>query len=61
MNPISANDYMPVDQLRALQLKRLQELVAHVYAHVPLTRKRMDERNVRPEHIQTLAELTANV
>ncbi len=57
MNPISANDYMPVDQLRALQLKRLQELVAHVYAHVPLTRKRMDERNVRPEHIQTLADI----
>ncbi len=57
MNPISANDYMPIDQLRALQLKRLQELVAHVYAHVPLTRKRMDERGVRPEHIQTLADI----
>lgn len=48
---------MPLDQLRALQLQRLKELVSHVYAHVPLTRKRMDERGVRPEHIKTLKDI----
>ncbi len=48
---------MPIDQLQALQLQRLQDLVKHVYAHVPLTRKRMDERGVRPEHIKTLKDI----
>jgi phenylacetate-CoA ligase len=57
MNPISQPDFMPIDQLRALQLQRLQDLVKHVYAHVPLTRTRMDERGVRPEHIKTLKDI----
>ncbi len=57
MNPISQPDFMPSDQLRALQLQRLQDLVTHVYAHVPLTRTRMDERGVRPEHIKTLKDI----
>ena len=57
MNPISQPDFMPIDQLRALQLQRLQDLVTHVYAHVPLTRKRMDERGIRPEHIKTLKDI----
>ena len=48
---------MPIDQLKALQLQRLQDLVKHVYATVPLTRKRMDERGVRPEHIKTLKDI----
>ena len=48
---------MPIDPLQALQLQRLQDLVKHVYAHVPLTRKRMDERGVRPEHIKTLKDI----
>jgi phenylacetate-CoA ligase len=58
MHPISQPDYMPLDQLRALQLQRLQDLVSHVYSRVPLTRKRMDERGVRPEHIKALKDIT---
>jgi len=57
VHPVSAPDYMPVDQLRALQLHRLQGLVKRVYENVPLTRKRMDERGVRPEHIKTLKDI----
>ena len=57
MNPISQPDFMPIDPLRALQLQRLQDLVKHVYTHVPLTRTRMDERGVRPEHIKTLKDI----
>ncbi|MDR2849424.1 MAG: phenylacetate--CoA ligase [Verrucomicrobiota bacterium] len=57
VHPVSAPDYMPREQLRALQLHRLQGLVRRVYENVPLTRKRMDERGVRPEHIQTLQDI----
>ncbi|MDX9867736.1 MAG: phenylacetate--CoA ligase [Kiritimatiellia bacterium] len=57
VHPVSAPDYMPVEELRALQLHRLQGLVRRVYDHVPLTRARMEERGVRPEHIQTLRDI----
>ena len=57
VHPVSAPDYMPVEQLRALQLHRLQQLVQRCYEKVPLTRKRMDERGVRPEHIKTLKDI----
>lgn len=57
VHPVSAPDYMPRDQLRALQLHRLQRLVRRVYERVPLTRKRMDERGVRPEHIKALTDI----
>ena len=56
-HPASAADFMPVPELRALQLQKLQTLVKYVYERVPLTRKRMDERGVRPEHIKTLADI----
>lgn len=57
VHPVSAPDYMPLTQLRELQLHRLQGLVRRIYDSVPLTRKRMQERGVRPEHIQSLADI----
>ncbi|MDD2456241.1 MAG: phenylacetate--CoA ligase [Kiritimatiellae bacterium] len=57
VHPVSAPDYMPAEQMRALQLHRLQGLVKRVYANVPLIRKRMEERGVRPEHIKTLKDI----
>ena len=57
VHPVSAPDYMPVEQLRALQLHRLQATVKRVYENVPLTRRRMDERGVKPEHIKTLKDI----
>lgn len=54
---ISALDYMPLEQLRQLQLYRLQTLVARVYDHVKAYRSKMDEAGVRPEHIRTLADI----
>ncbi len=57
VHPISALDYMPVDELRALQLHRLKATVQRCYDRVPLTRKRMDEMGVKPEHIKTLADI----
>lgn len=57
VHPVSAPDYMPLEQMAALQLHRLQATVRRVYESVPLTRKRMDERGVRPEHIKTLKDI----
>ena len=45
-------DFMPVEQLRQLQLHRLQWTVKYAYERVPLFRKRCDEKGVRPEHIE---------
>lgn len=56
-HPVSAMDYAPVDKLRALQLHRLQRIVALGYERVPLYKQRMDERGLRPEHIQTLKDI----
>ena len=57
MHKISAVDFMPADELRALQLVRLQALARLCYDKVPLVRKRMDERGVKPEHIKTLKDI----
>ena len=57
VHPVSALDYMPVGDLRALQLHRLQRTVAYAYDRVALFRARCEERGVRPEHIRTLADI----
>lgn len=45
------------EEIEAIQLTRLKETVARVYARVPAYRKKMDEVGVKPEHIQTLEDL----
>jgi phenylacetate-CoA ligase len=55
--PVSAPDFLPVPQLRDLQLQRLQATVQRAYDHVALFRKRMDERGLTPRDIQTLADI----
>jgi len=57
LNPVSAMDYLPREQLRTLQLHRLKSLVEHTYANVELFRRRMDERGLRPAHIQRLEDI----
>ena len=56
-HPVSAPDYLPVKQLRELQLHRLRAMVDRAYANVALIRQRMDERGVRPEHVKTLKDI----
>jgi phenylacetate-CoA ligase len=53
-HPVSAPDFLPKEQLQALQLHRLQAIVQRAYDHVPLFRQRMNERKIKPEHVQTL-------
>ena len=57
MNSISTNDYLPVEDLRNLQLAKLQKLVAYEYDRVKLFRARCDESGVKPRDIVTLKDI----
>ncbi len=57
MNPVSAPDFMPIPELRALQLQKLQKLIPYEYEHVALFRKSCDEKGVKPRDLVTLKDL----
>jgi len=57
-HPASAPDYLPVHQLRALQFQRLKAVVHRAYENVPLYRKRMEEKSVKPEDVRSLKDLS---
>ena len=46
-----------VDELRALQLKRLKATLSHAYANSPVYRKKFDAAGVHPEDCRTLEDL----
>ena len=48
---------MPREELDALQLERLQKLVAYVYECIPFYRESFDEAGVKPEDIKSLDDL----
>jgi phenylacetate-CoA ligase len=48
---------LPKDQLRALQLARLQRLVARAWHHSPFHRRLYERAGVRPEQIRTLDDI----
>jgi len=56
-HPLSAPDFLPLLQLRALQLQRLRFIVQRAYDGVALFHKRMEERGVTPQDIQSLDDL----
>ena len=45
------------EEMRALQLQRLQQTVRYVYERVPLYRERLDAMKVRPEDIRSLDDV----
>ena len=47
----------PVDEIRALQLKRLKWSVRHAYDNVPMYRERFDAAGVHPDDIRELSDL----
>lgn len=57
INPISKPDFTPIPELRAMQLRKLQELIPYEYERVPLFRRRCDEKGVKPRDLVTLADL----
>ncbi|MCR5563727.1 MAG: phenylacetate--CoA ligase [Desulfovibrio sp.] len=48
---------LPRDELESLQLRRLQNVCARVYANVPFYRKRFDEVGIKPDDIHSLDDL----
>lgn len=56
-HPASAPDFLPLPQLRELQLQRLQFIVKRAYERVPLFQQRLDDRGLRPADIRSLDDL----
>jgi len=54
---VSAPDFLPLPQLRALQLQRLQAIVKRAYEHVQLFRQRMDALGAGPQDINSLEDI----
>src|SRR5918997_6945016 len=48
---------MSVDELRALQLERLQWTLRHAYENVPHYRRTFDAHGVRPEDCRELGDI----
>ena len=46
-----------IDELRALQLKRLQATLHHAYRNSPVYRRKFDQAGVHPDDCRTLADL----
>ncbi|NLO33706.1 MAG: phenylacetate--CoA ligase [Candidatus Hydrogenedentes bacterium] len=53
-HPASGPDYLPLEQLRQLQLHRFQAVVKRSYDHVSLFRERMQKRGMSPEDFRSL-------
>lgn len=56
-HPVSAPDYLPIPQMRDLQLARLQATVKRAFENVPLIEERMKKHGVRPDDIQSLDDI----
>ncbi len=56
-NEHSAMDYLPADQLRHVQRRRLEQVVAWVYERVEPYRARMEQAGVKPSDLRGLEDL----
>src|SRR3954470_1682131 len=62
LHPLRPGELEPIerasrDEIAALQLQRLRETLANVYANVPHYRRAFDEQGVHPDDLKTLADL----
>lgn len=57
-HPASATDFLPVPQLREVQLVRLRCMVERAYGRVELYRKRMEALGVKPGDLHTLQDIS---
>ncbi|MBE7367230.1 phenylacetate--CoA ligase PaaK [Ramlibacter pallidus] len=55
--PLEPIEKASVDELRALQFKRLKQTLRHAYAHSPVYRRKFDAAGVHPDDLATLADL----
>src|SRR3990172_12598934 len=51
------NQWLPIDELRAIQLKQLKKMVHHAYTNVTYYRRLFDSIGLRPEDIKTLEDV----
>jgi phenylacetate-CoA ligase len=56
-HPASEPDYLPVPELRDLQLERMRTIVTRAWKQVKLFRSRMDERGLIPDDIRSLDDV----
>ncbi len=56
-HPESSPDFLPVPQLQDLQLRRLKATVRRAYDHVPLFKKRMEERGLTPHDLKSITDI----
>ena len=57
MHPASAVDFVPVAQLREVQLRRLKSIVQRAYDRVALFRKRLEERKLKPADLRAIEDI----
>lgn len=57
LKQLEKNQYLPIDQLETLQLKKLQKIVTYAYQNTEYYRRVMDERGISPEDIQQLIDI----
>jgi phenylacetate-CoA ligase len=55
--PLEPIETASVDELRALQMQRMQWSLRHAYEHVPHYRRRFDEHGVHPSDLRSLEDL----
>ena len=55
--PLEPIEKASVDELRSLQLKRLQQTLQHAYANSPVYRAKFDAAGVHPDDCKTLADI----
>ena len=53
----SKEETLPREEIEKIQLERLKETVARVYANVEPYRKKMDDAGIKPEDVQSLDDL----
>jgi phenylacetate-CoA ligase len=54
---LTETERLSPEEMRALQVSKLQRLVQHAYVHVPFYRDRLREAGVHPEDIRSLEDL----
>ena len=55
--PLEPIETASIDELRALQLQRLKQTLAHAYANSPVYRAKFDAAGVHPDDLRTLSDL----
>lgn len=55
---LESSQWFTRDQILKLQLKKLKKLINHCYYHVPYYRNIFDSKNLKPQDIKSLADLS---